>query len=112
MNRAQYAAVINQLGVPAEFKQALPPNVSVRIAKVGIATIRPRSAGGDDVVNSFAVGTRVVTILESSLPVRPGKFDLLTINGEKFVIEDVRPAEEPGSGVTIGYRCAIAGGGQ
>lgn len=107
MNRAAYTQLINTVGIPMEFRQAKAPAAVVPIAKAGIATAKADA----QVVNAYGAGSRVVTILQTSLPgIVPEQFDSVVINGvEVLVFDAVLPAHEPGSGAVIGWRCMVRG---
>jgi hypothetical protein len=105
MNRGQYTSIIDTLGVPAEFHQNKAPGIVVPIPKVGIATPKPDQAG----VNSYDIGTKIITILQTSISVVPEKFDWIIVGPEKMVFSSVHLVHEPGTGDVIGYRCVAAG---
>jgi hypothetical protein len=106
VNRAQYEQVIRTLGVPMSFHQAKSPS-SVKSTIGGIATAKT----DDPVVNSYGIGTKIVTLIQSDLPAAPEKFDYVTINAgaEQVVFEAVLPVHEPKTGSVIGYRCIAKG---
>lgn len=105
MNRTQYASVISLLGVPAEFHQNKAPSIVVAIPKVGVATPKPDQPG----VNAYSTETKIVTILQTSIPVAPEKFDWVMIGSEKLVFSSVHTVYEAGTGAVIGYRCVVGG---
>jgi hypothetical protein len=105
VNRSQYASVIAMLGVPVEFHQNKAPGIIVAIPKVGIATPKPDQPG----INAYTTETKVITILQTSLPVVPEKFDWVMVGPEKMVFSSVHTVHEPGSGAVIGYRCVVGG---
>jgi hypothetical protein len=106
MNRAQYEQVVRTLGIPMMFHQTKSPAASKSIVG-GIATAKT----DDPVVNSYGIGTKIITLLQSELPVAPEKFDYVTINAgaEQVVFEAVLPVHEPKTGAVIGYRCIAKG---
>jgi hypothetical protein len=104
ITREQYNSVIDALGVPAEYCHT-KTQTKVSINKVGIATNKTNEA----LVNAYGVGSKTITIKQSSLSVTPEKFDYVIINSEKMVFEFVTSVLEPGTGVVIGFRCYVKG---
>lgn len=106
MNRAQYELAIRTLGIPMDFHQVKPPS-AVKTTVGGIATAK----NDDPVVNSYGIGTKIITLMQSDLPSVPEKFDSVTINAgaERIVFEAVFPVHEPKTGAVIGFRCVAKG---
>jgi len=95
-----FSTLIDKLGVPASFTFA-KTKVIVLGMKVGISTF----AGSDpDLVNTVAVGQRVITAKASDLGESPSKFDVFNINGEKLTIDTVTNVYEPSTGKLLGYK--------
>jgi hypothetical protein len=104
MTRAQYESVIDLLGVSAQFTH-VKTQTQVQLAKVGIRT----NSTNEALVNAYGVGSKTLTVKQSSLPFTPEKFDFMIVNNEKLVIEAVTLVHEPGSGDIIGFRCFVKG---
>jgi hypothetical protein len=91
---------IDIFGVPASFQYAKTKEIVSGI-KVGISTY----GGADpDLINTVAVGQRVITVKASDLEDSPSKFDVYVINGEKLTIDTVTNVYEPNSGKLLGYK--------
>lgn len=106
MNRSQYELAIRTLGIPMEFRQAKTPGI-IKPTIGGIATAK----SDDQIINSYGIGTKIITLMQSELSVVPEKFDSVTINGgvERVTFEAVFPVHEPKTGAVIGFRCVVKG---
>jgi hypothetical protein len=106
MNRVQYELIIRTLGIPMVFHQVKTPAIT-KSTIGGIATAK----NDDPVVNSYGIGAKVITLMQSEIPTPPEKFDFVTINAgaEKVVFEAVFPVHEPKTGAVIGFRCIAKG---
>lgn len=107
LSRAHHEMLIQTVGVPMVFHQAKAPHTVTPLSHAGIASPRKDS----EIVNSYGVGAKVITLMEVSVPSVPEKFDwvVVTSGGEKLVFEAVTKVHEPGTGTVIGYRCFVRG---
>ena len=102
--QAEFETLIAALGVPATLMQTAGGSVS--LPKVGIATAKT----SDPIVNSYGVGTQVITMPASGLgAVMPVKFDRVKIGTSTMVLEHVNPIHDIGTGTVIGAKCFVKG---
>ena len=104
---ADYAAVINTLGVPVTLARAKPPSTVTANIKVGFAGI---SKEDQVLVNSYGINGKVITFKAVDVVATPPtKFDSVTMaSGETYTIDTVVPVHLPG-GAIVGFKAYIRG---
>jgi len=86
IKQAQYEA-FDQLAVPVTWTQTKAPNATKDIS-VGFKSLGWRD---QQLINAYGIGAKIFTIkVEDVADVV--KFDVITLNGEKYTIESVMPA--------------------
>jgi hypothetical protein len=108
MNRTEFDAHVNVLGVPGSHRTVATPEVVTALDKVLCGSIG-RVATELPLVNAYGITARQIHIKASSLLVEPVKFDVVTVGGKDYVLEAVLPKLEVGTGIVMGWVCYSVG---
>lgn len=95
--------VVDLLGTNFTWNQAKSPNGTAQ-AVCGIKTVGAKDI---ELINSYGIGAKVLTIKAASLPVPPEKFDEFTVNGEVYTADAVHPVRI--NDQIVGYKCYCRG---
>lgn len=106
MNKSEFEATINAVGVPAVFTPVAAPSLPIAIDRVGFQSL---AKAEETIVNAYGVNGRQIHIKASSLPAPPVKYDVVTVGGVRCVLESVIPKFEHGSGAVMGWACYCVG---
>lgn len=106
MIRAELTALVQTLGQPVVFLQAKPPATSTAIAK---CATQSTSKAMEPIVNAYGVNGREFIILQRDLTTAPEKFDAVSFQGERYVLDTVVPLHEHGTGALMGWRAFSRG---
>lgn len=90
--------VINLIGLPATFTQVKPPN-STASFNVGFRTAKSDES---EIINTYGVGTVIITGSAGDFPVPPQKFDKITIGAENYTVHTALPVHL--GNVLIGWK--------
>jgi len=90
IRQAQYDA-FDQLAVPVTWTQTKAPNATKDIS-VGFKSLGWRD---QELINAYGIGAKIFTIKVSDVP-DVQKFDVITLDGERYTIESVMPAHVGG----------------
>jgi len=96
-------AVIDTLGVPADWEQAKAPYAKKCGFNIGFKTVGFKD---EELINAFGIGAKVFTVKVSDIAVIE-KFDRFTIGEEKYTIDAVMPVHL--NGVQIFHKCFVKG---
>jgi hypothetical protein len=85
--KREFDRTVGALGVPATWSRAKSPTPTVAL------TVGFKTAGVKDVeiVNAYGLNAIVITVRASDVSVSPEKFDSFTINGTRYIADDVSP---------------------
>ena len=100
--RNSYAKVIDTLGTPLTWTQAVGGGTGAFVCGMAIAGDKDEA-----LVNSYGVGARIITVKATDFPVAPSKFDKFSSGTEVYVAEAVHPVHL-NAGI-VGYRVIIKG---
>lgn len=93
------------LGVPISFASAKPPSVTKDLT----AIVQPINSRDEGLINAYGVGAKTIQILAADLPIAPLKFDTVTSQGERLVIDTVVPQNTRGTGTICFFLCYVKG---
>lgn len=104
MKKAELASLITVLGTSVNLEMiasGAKPALKVLTQSVGKLT--------EALINSYGVNGREFVFGVDDLPYPPEKFDVVTLDGERFVIDVPQTLREDGSGLIIGWRAYAKG---
>jgi hypothetical protein len=99
-----FTRVIDLLGVPCDYQSAKDTQRAATNIVVGFKAVSDKDT---ELVNSYGVLTKIITVKVADFPEAPVKFDLFTINGEKFIAAAVNSINL--NGAIIGYKIYTKG---
>lgn len=102
---AEFRTLLTHTGEPVVFATAKEPAQTAAIN----AIIQPINTRDEGLINSYGVGARTIQMAAPDLPVAPVKFDSVTAQGERIVIDTVIAQHTRGSGVISYYLCYAKG---
>ena len=105
LTESEFRALLDATGEPVVFNQAKVPNTVANVK----AIVQPLTKDNEVIVNAYGVTGRSIQIAARDLPVVPEKFDVVTCQGERHVIETVLPQHTRQTG-TIAYFICYAKG--
>lgn len=104
MKKNELAALVDYLGQPVTLEQT-KLGMSKDLAKVLTQTT---AKAPEAIVNAYGVNGREFVFKKDDLDTPPERFDVVTFNGERFVLDTEMTLYEPG-GAVIGWRAFAKG---
>lgn len=101
----EFRTLLSFTGEPVDFVTAKDPAKTAKLA----AIIQPINTRDEGLLNSYGVGARTIQMAASDLPIAPVKFDSVTSQGERLVIDTVIAQHTRGSGTISYYLCYCKG---
>lgn len=101
----EFRTLLTYTGEPVAFATAKEP---VQTANL-IAIIQPVNTRDEGLLNSYGVGARTIQMAAADLPIAPVKFDSVTAQGERLVIDTVISQHTRGTGVISYFLCYCKG---
>lgn len=101
----EFRKLLAAVGEPVTLSPAKQPGQSYNLK----AIIQPVSGRDEAIINAYGVGARTIQIAAPDLPAPPLKFDTVTSQGEKIVIDTVIAQHARGTGAVSSYLCYVKG---
>ena len=95
--RGAFDTGVDLMGVPAVWTPVNGADSSV--------TVGFRTGSDEAVINAYGVGTKILTFKASSGV--PAKFDTITVQSERYTVNDVNPVHL--NGFLVGYKLYVKG---
>lgn len=107
LTEQEFLALLAVTGEPVAWRQAKAPNATANVKAI-VQTIGS-SRSEEVIVNSFGVTGRSIQIAARDLPVAPEKFDEITCQGERHILEAVLPQHSRQTGTITYFLCYSKG---
>lgn len=107
LTEAEFLMLLAATGEPIVWKQAKPPHATASVRAIVQSIGASRS--DDIIVNAFGVTGRSIQIAARDIPVEPEKFDEITCQGEKYILETVMPQHSRQTGTITYFLCYSKG---
>jgi hypothetical protein len=101
LTEQEFRALLSVTGEPVVWKQAKAPQATANVRAI-VQTIGSVKSAEEVIVNAYGVTGRSIQVAARDLPVAPEKFDEITCQGERYIIETVLPQHSRQTG-TITY---------
>jgi hypothetical protein len=101
LTEQEFRALLSATGEPVTWTQTKAPQATAAVVAI-VQTLGSVKGADETIVNAYGVSGRSIQIAARDLPVAPEKFDVITCQGERFVIETVLAQHSRQTG-TIAY---------
>lgn len=98
-----FDTAVDTLGTSISWTQAKAPNQTIT-ATMGIRTVGAKDV---ELINSYGIGAKILTVKAASLPIPPEKFDEFVINSESYTADAVHPVRV--NDQLVGYKVYCRG---